>query len=68
MSKILLKNGIVVTGKKKFSADILIEGEKIKLVAKNIKFNDSKVQVIDCKGKYIFPGFLIPGDHDADVL
>ena len=65
MNKILLKNGIVVSGKKKFVADVLIEGEKIKKVGKNIiaTNRDSKAQVIDCKGKYIFPGFIDGHTH-----
>ena len=66
MKKILLKNGIVVNSKKSFVADILIDGEKIKKVAKNIKVpgsQSSTVQVIDCKGKYIFPGFIDGHTH-----
>lgn len=63
MKKILLKNGIVVNSKKKFVADVLIEGEKIKKVDKNIKVQGSQVQVIDCKGKYIFPGFIDGHTH-----
>lgn len=98
MKKIILKNGIIVNGKKCFVADILIEGEKIKKVAKNIKVvgshssplrkassegsqcsplrkassvgshssplrDDLNVQVIDCTGKYVFPGFIDGHTH-----
>ena len=79
MKKILLKNGIVVNSKKCFIADVLIEGEKIKKVAKNIVAancvsgikgshrlslqENSSMQVIDCKGKYIFPGFIDGHTH-----
>ena len=66
MKKILLKNGIIVNSKKCFVADILIEGEKIKKVAKCISIKGSQsspLQVIDCKGKYIFPGFIDGHTH-----
>ena len=63
MRKLLLKNGIVVSGKKHFVSDVLVEGEKIKKVAKNIKTMGTEVQVIDCSGKYIFPGFIDGHTH-----
>ena len=76
MKKVLLKNGIVVNSKKCFTADILIEGEKIKKIAKHINIKgsqgiaptkigdkNSSLQVIDCKGKYIFPGFIDGHTH-----
>ena len=80
MSCILLKNGIVVSSKKCFASDILIEGETIKKIAKNIRIselqkNNSKknkfdktiisneVEIIDCTGKYVFPGFIDGHTH-----
>lgn len=63
MKKILLKNGIVVSGKKCFVGDVLIEGEKIKKVGKNIKVTGSLCEVVDCTGKYIFPGFIDGHTH-----
>lgn len=80
MSCILLKNGIVVSSKKCFASDVLIEGETIKKIAKNIRIselqkNNSKknkfdktiisneVEIIDCTGKYIFPGFIDGHTH-----
>lgn len=62
MNKILLKNGIVVSSKKSEIKDILINGEKIKKVSKNI-LPDKNTIVIDCKGKYIFPGFIDGHTH-----
>ncbi|MBR3288376.1 MAG: hypothetical protein IKI71_01260, partial [Lachnospiraceae bacterium] len=50
MKKILLKNGIVVNSKKCFVSDILIEGEKIKRVAKNIKVPGSQSSPIQIAG------------------
>ena len=73
MKKILLKNGIVVNSKKCFVADVLIEGEKIKKIGKNVVAvncvsgkkisKNSSLQIIDCKGKYIFPGFIDGHTH-----
>ena len=87
MKKVLLKNGIVVNGKKCFVSDILIEGEKIKKVGKNILATNSlkskkcsrcsmpsgrkgastkadlQLEIIDCKGRYIFPGFIDGHTH-----
>ena len=42
MRKVLLKNGIVVNSKKCFVADVLIEGERIKKIGKNIKIAGSQ--------------------------
>lgn len=84
MKKILLKNGIIVSGKKCYTSDVLIEGEKIKKVARNIKVtgsqctpralcrfaraltlrdSSSQCEVVDCTGKYIFPGFIDGHTH-----
>ena len=80
MKRVLLKNGIIVNSKKCFVSDILIEREKIKKLAKNIRIselqkNNSKkdkfnktifpndVEIIDCTGKYIFPGFIDGHTH-----
>lgn len=62
----LLKDGIVVSSKGTKKADVLINGEKIESVAKRIHCNNA--EVIDCKGKYIFPGFIDAHTHfDLEV-
>ncbi len=43
------------------NADVLIEGEKIVAIGKNIESEDA--EVIDVKGKVIIPGFVDPHTH-----
>lgn len=51
---ILIKNGTIVTAVDEFVGDILIEGEKISAIGKNL---ESKADhVINAEGKYILPG------------
>lgn len=51
---LIIKNGTIVTAEKTFSGDLLVEGEKIVRVGENISPNGG--EVIDAKGKYVFPG------------
>ena len=62
MRRVLLKNGTCVGGDKSIVADILIQDEKIKEIKKGIKA-DKNTQVIDCKGKLIFAGFIDGHTH-----
>ncbi len=62
MSKILFKNGIVVNSPKSKKLDLLVSGEKIIKLAPKIKAT-SDMEVIDCKGKYLFPGFIDGHTH-----
>ena len=62
MRKILLKNANVVSSKAVKLTDILIVGEKIKKVKKNIK-PEKDVVVIDLNKKYVFPGFIDGHTH-----
>ena len=50
----LIKNGTVVYANGSYTADVLVEGEKITQVAKTI--DAPGMTVIDASGKYIFPG------------
>jgi dihydropyrimidinase len=56
MSKILIKNGNVVFSKERKKTDILIEKGKISLIKKNIETD--KAEIIDARGKFVFPGFI----------
>lgn len=58
---ILIKNGHVITSSEDFTADILIEGEKISAIGKNLNFETN--EVIDATGKLIFPGGIDPHVH-----
>jgi dihydropyrimidinase len=62
MSKILFKNGIVVNSSKSKKLDLLVSGEKIIKLAPKIKAT-SDMEVIDCRGKYLFPGFIDGHTH-----
>ncbi|MBN4072485.1 dihydroorotase [Crocinitomix catalasitica] len=56
MSRILLKNGLIVTDGRKFEADILIFDERIQRVDRDI--SDEQAEVIDVSGKWIIPGMI----------
>lgn len=51
---LLFKGGLIVTPTDAFPADILVEGETIVLVGKDISAEGH--DVIDCEGKYLLPG------------
>lgn len=64
--KLLFRGGEVVTGRIVRRADVLVEGEKIVKVGKNLASDDA--QVVDCAGKLLFPGFIDAHTHfDLDV-
>ena len=64
--KYLLKNGTVVSGTETKKADILIEGEKIAAVGENLPAEGA--EVLDLKGKLLFPGFIDGHTHfDLEV-
>ena len=58
---ILIKNGTLITASETFEADILIEGEKISLIGKNLQHPNA--DVIDATGKLIMPGGVDPHVH-----
>ena len=61
----LLRNGILVTDRKVFRGDLLIDGEKIAQVATSIDVAGlpSDVEVIDLNGKLIMPGIIDAHTH-----
>ena len=64
--KKLIKNGKIATDSKVFAGDILIDGEKIAEIGKNICCDDA--EVIDAEGMYVLPGAVDVHTHmDLDV-
>ena len=59
---LLIKNGEIITGNDRYKADIWCEGETITRIDRNIQAPPG-VEVIDAKGKYVFPGFIDPHVH-----
>ena len=59
--KTLIKGGTLVTAEKTFSADILVEDEKISQIGQNLQAADAKV--VDAAGKLILPGGVDPHVH-----
>ncbi|PLT35432.1 dihydropyrimidinase [Bacillus sp. V5-8f] len=57
----LIKNGTIVTAADTYSADILIENEKITAIGANLNFEGA--EVIDASGFYVFPGGIDPHTH-----
>ncbi|WP_100374510.1 dihydropyrimidinase [Bacillus sp. FJAT-45037] len=59
--KKIIKNGTVVTASETYVADLLIENGKIAGIGSN--FDIAGAEVIDAKGRYIFPGGIDPHTH-----
>jgi dihydropyrimidinase len=57
----LIKNGTLITASETFEADILVEGESISLIGKNLTHPNA--EVIDAAGKLIMPGGVDPHVH-----
>jgi dihydropyrimidinase len=59
---LLIKNGEIVTPSERYIADIFCEDETISRIDRNIEAPPG-AEVIDAKGKYVFPGFIDPHVH-----
>ncbi len=64
MTKTLLRSGKIITASEEFMGDILIEGEKIKMIGEHLEA-DSQTQVVDVSGKFITPGGVDVHAHFA---
>lgn len=61
---LLIKNGRIITASDDYVADIYCRGETITQIEANIApLNEPGLEVIDAKGKYVFPGFIDPHVH-----
>src|SRR6266700_395591 len=62
---LLVKNGRIITDSDDYRADIYVAEDTITRIEKSI--DDSKLpkktEVIDARGKYVFPGFIDPHVH-----
>jgi dihydropyrimidinase len=61
----LIQNGTVVTATDTFEADVLIQGETVQAIGKNLakNLNLTPDQIIDAKGCYLFPGGIDAHTH-----
>lgn len=59
--KTLIKNGRIITAVDDYHADILIDGETIETIGKNLTMEADKV--IDAKGKLVIPGGIDAHTH-----
>jgi dihydropyrimidinase len=57
----LIKNGTLITASATLEADILIEGEEIKQIGKNLQHPNA--EIVDVTGKLILPGGIDPHVH-----
>lgn len=59
---LLIRNGTLVTAAETFAADVLVEGEKISRIGKDLPLPESS-KVIDATGKFVLPGGVDPHTH-----
>lgn len=59
---LLIKNGEIVTVDTRYKADIYCENETITRIGSNLEVPEG-TEVIDARGKYVFPGFIDPHVH-----
>ncbi|NQX81761.1 MAG: dihydroorotase [Flavobacteriaceae bacterium] len=75
MSKIIIKNAVLVNEGKSFVSDVLINLGKIELISENIEVSNDVEKVIDATGLHLLPGaiddqvhFREPGlTHKANI-
>src|SRR5919107_1798989 len=60
---ILIENGTLITASETFGADLLIEGETISRIGRNLAHAHPNADVIDAKGKLVMPGGIDPHVH-----
>jgi len=59
---LFIKGGEVINADSRFRADVLVEGETITKIGRNLEA-PADARVIDADGKYVFPGFIDPHVH-----
>lgn len=64
--KKILRGGTIIRADGRENADLLIDGEKIAAIGRDLDYTDA--EVIDVRGKLLFPGFIDAHTHfDLDV-
>ena len=58
MKKTLIKNAQIVNEGKNFIGDVLIEGDTIAKINKEITLKSKDIEIIDAKGKLLIPGII----------
>src|SRR5437868_1247814 len=60
----LIKNGTIITAVDQYKGDVLVEGEKITVIASSLDIPAANVdKVIDAAGKYVLPGGIDVHTH-----
>jgi len=65
---LLIQNGRIITATNDYSADIYCDGETISRIepaidARSLPGSPDTLEVVDARGKYVFPGFVDPHVH-----
>ncbi|MCK4577173.1 MAG: dihydropyrimidinase, partial [Candidatus Marinimicrobia bacterium] len=58
---LLIKNGRIITAADDYHADIFVEQDTVTLIGRNLEVEAD--QVLDARGKYVFPGGIDPHTH-----
>ena len=57
----LFKNGTIITAAEEYQGDVLVEGEVISLIGRDLPADGH--EVVDCSGKYLMPGGIDVHTH-----
>lgn len=60
---VLIKGGLVVTATGSYTADVYVEGDRIKQIGTNLEVEAD--EVVEAAGKYVLPGAIDPHTHLA---
>ena len=63
---LIIKSGTIITASDTYQADILIEGERIGLIGKNL--DERGADIIDASGKLVMPGGVDPHTDRKSVV
>ena len=59
---LLIKNGEIITASERYVADIFCENETITRIDRDLSAPPG-TEIVDARGKYVFPGFIDPHVH-----